>query len=146
MYYSNHDFIDDSIVDRYIEKFNSREIKNIALMGENGSGKSTILKALQKKQPKKYISINMMEFNYNPKDSNSDQKREIIEKSIVNQLIHQVPSKDIPYSTIKKEYPDKNAVRGYVLVFIVFLLSLIGTISTAVLLENKNSLMSKELN
>lgn len=39
-----------------------KEIKNIALMGPYGSGKSTILENLKNENPEKYINVSMMEF------------------------------------------------------------------------------------
>lgn len=117
--------IDIEKVKPYIAEFEAAQkednIKNIALMGSYGSGKSTILMKLKETQPSRYINVNMIEFSdevskYNKTDeksftdeSDDDSKRkdkiEKVEQSIIQQLIYQESQKNIPFSNMKKEYP-----------------------------------------
>ena len=59
--------IDEEKVIPYLNELNEAEkennVKNIALMGAYGSGKSTILLKLKEQEPSKYININMIEFS-----------------------------------------------------------------------------------
>lgn len=117
--------IDEEKIKPYLAEFEAAQqednIKNIALMGAYGSGKSTILMKLKEKQPSRYINVNMIEFSDEvskldktkesgvENDFNEDFKRknkiEKVEQSIIQQLIYQESQKNIPFSNMKKEYP-----------------------------------------
>ncbi len=112
-----------------------KEIKNIALMGSYGSGKSTILENLKNENPEKYINVSMMEFadeveqNNKGTQNNKEEKIRKVEQSIIQQLIYQVPQKMIPYSKIKKEYPSEKSSKfricllaSFIVVMILFLI------------------------
>lgn len=112
-----------------------KEIKNIALMGPYGSGKSTILNALKDANPRKYINVSMMEFsdeverNNKGTQNNKEEKIRKVEQSIIQQLIYQVSQKMIPYSKIKKEYPSEKSSKfricllaSFIVVMILFLI------------------------
>ncbi len=83
--------------------FKHDDIRNIALSGAYGAGKSSILESYKKKYPnKKYIHISLAHFSeeidYNEKDS---VKESILEGKILNQLIHQIPTNKIPQTNFK---------------------------------------------
>lgn len=117
--------IDEEKVKPYLAEFEAAKqednVKNIALMGAYGSGKSTILMKLKAQEPTRYINVNMIEFSdevcgssklkeSNPNnDIDEELKRkdkiEKVEQSIIQQLIYQESQKNIPFSNMKKEYP-----------------------------------------
>ena len=133
-------------IEPYLNSFKEVEdddaVKNIALMGSYGSGKSTILSELKKQNPKKYITVNMIEFSESSskldtnKDNNDNttsrqlvdaefsrqEKIEKVERSIIQQLIYQEPQKTIPFSKIKKEQPTKFTIACNMTMGIIFAL------------------------
>ncbi|MDE6289455.1 MAG: hypothetical protein K2L64_01660, partial [Ureaplasma sp.] len=140
----NHLFeIDKNITNYYIEKINegisNKNIKNIALMGPYGSGKSTILSEFKKSKEDNCINVSMMEFNSkngeenvknnNPNNNNNKRYQEIdvekIEKSIIRQLIHKTSQNKIPYTKLKSEKPSNKKITINIILFI-FLIGLIA--------------------
>lgn len=93
--------------------FSKADIRNIALSGTYGSGKSTIIRSYEKKHTEqKFIHISLAHFDEqgNNTDINADPENlndivRDLEGKILNQLIHQIPPKNIPQShfRIKKE-------------------------------------------
>ena len=81
--------------------FSDDEIKNIAISGQYGAGKSSLLETYKKENDKKnFVHISLAHFNNrllqdNENDSLRDQendekiKESILEGRILNQLIHQ---------------------------------------------------------
>lgn len=132
--------IDEEKITPYLKEFenaqNNGSVKNIALMGAYGSGKSTILLKLKEKNPSKYINVNMIEFSdevhtetrttekeqtTNGIEAELKRKERIdkVEQSIIQQLIYQECQKTIPFSKIKKEYPTTSKVCANILVFLL---------------------------
>lgn len=131
---ANDKDLDKKRVDDYIShitKFSEdKDVTNIAVMGPYGSGKSTILEQLKKKEPDKYININMIEFSDEVNDLNrieddlfrNQKKEEMVQKveqSIVQQLIYQEDPKVLPFSKLKKEYPTITNVLTNIILFLV---------------------------
>ena len=84
------------------------DIKNIAVTGPYGSGKSTILRTLQKDyNQNQYISISLATLQSgisedNLNTTNNEDLNRKIEYSIVQQLIYRESTNDLPNSRIKK--------------------------------------------
>lgn len=137
--------IDEEKVNPYLKEFeeaqNEDNVKNIALMGAYGSGKSTILLKLKEQNPSKYININMIEFSdsneYDNSQSKTNEKLDIdesfkrqekiekVEQSIIQQLIYQESQKTLPFSKIKREYPTTLKTSSNILIFLSCILSII---------------------
>ena len=93
--------------------FSDDEIKNIAISGQYGAGKSSLLETYKKENDKKnFVHISLAHFNNrllqdNENDSLRDQendekiKESILEGKILNQLIHQTSPEKIPQSNFK---------------------------------------------
>ncbi len=100
---------DDSNIDVYEEAldyvFESDDIRNVAISGAYGAGKSSVLASYKKKHPdKKYIHISLAHFAAEKKDGKDEEKgvsESILEGKILNQLIHQIPSDNIPQTNFK---------------------------------------------
>ena len=100
--------IDNADIEVYKEAldfiFDNEDIKNIAISGPYGAGKSSILETYKKNNDnKKFIHISLAHFENpdNEKEGELDIKESILEGKILNQLIHQIPSENIPQTNFK---------------------------------------------
>lgn len=81
--------------------FSSSDIKNIAISGAYGAGKSSVLASYKKTHTdKKFIHISLAHFADETK-KNEDKNESVLEGKILNQLIHQIPPKNIPQTNFK---------------------------------------------
>ncbi|WP_271765466.1 YobI family P-loop NTPase [Aquimarina algiphila] len=97
-----------------IENREDEDIKNIALTGPYGSGKSTILKTFQKNYKGtdlRFLNISLATFkeekvkldeNGNPIEKEKDELLRLIETSILQQIFYHEEDKNIPDSRFKK--------------------------------------------
>lgn len=99
---------DDVNIDVYEEAldyvFESDDIRNVAISGAYGAGKSSVLASYKKKHPdKKYIHISLAHFNSEKKDATDGNgvSESVLEGKILNQLIHQISSDNIPQTNFK---------------------------------------------
>lgn len=105
--------------------FKNSDIKNIAISGAYGAGKSSVLASYKKKRNDiNFIHISLAE--YNPVDKKKVPEfttNSILEGKILNQLIHQIPSKDIPQTNfrIKKKINKKSIIIEtiYIVMFLI---------------------------
>lgn len=97
--------------------FKNEDIKNIAVSGAYSSGKSSILESYKRKHSdKRFIHLSLAHFNTLEQDdisslnsvnvngsdvANDLVKESVIEGKILNQLIHQIPSKKIPQTNFR---------------------------------------------
>lgn len=104
------------------------DIKNIALTGTYGSGKSSIIKTFQKKHEEyNYLNISLASFKDNiENDSNEENLNRLIELSILQQIFYKEKHDDIPDSRFKRI---KNISKKKVLLnsflFLIWSLSLV---------------------
>ena len=104
----------------------NQNIKNIALTGSYGSGKSSILKTFEKNNKKyRYLNISLASFKNEETDNKEtkiDIDNEIIEKSILQQMFYKVKSNKIPYSRFKriKNLNKKDFIVSFILLIIWF--------------------------
>lgn len=121
-----------------LENRKSQDIKNIALTGSYGSGKSSILKTFQKKYKGlelKFLNISLATFKEEKVglDSVDDDKKKskellrLIETSILQQIFYQEKDRNIPDSNFKKI---RHYKRGKLIVLslatIIYFISLIN--------------------
>ena len=79
------------------------EINNIALTGSYCSGKSSVMLSYERNHPdKKYIHISLAHFSSLPDkpELNSNENNQL-EGKVINQLLYQIPSENIPRSNFK---------------------------------------------
>ena len=132
------------------EALNSDSVRNIALTGIYGAGKSSVLNSYESRHPKeKFLHIELPHFQskHATKKSNDDEygtSIKTIEYKIINQLLCQVDPKKIPKSLFKTKRNLSSEDRFGVIAIIVTLLfsgifirDFIGNNSVSVLLTNK---------
>lgn len=120
------DDVDMGIYNKAMEYvFANADIRNIAISGVYGAGKSSMLESYKKEHPKKkFIHISLAHFTSitakeddNKDDSN--QKREIaLEGKIINQLVHQIDPQKVPLTNfrIKKDMDRKHILKVALLI------------------------------
>lgn len=95
---------------------NSDNVKNIAITGPYGSGKSSIIKTFEEKNKEKYkfLNISLASFKNEVEDADengcncpnrselSDASMRLVEKSILQQLLYGIDATKLPYSRFKR--------------------------------------------
>lgn len=84
----------------------NNKIKNIAITGPYGSGKSSLIKTFESKHAYKFLNISLASFDekntqHNQPDSD-DKKNLLIERSILQQMLYGASANKIPYSRFKR--------------------------------------------
>lgn len=109
--------------------FEHDDIKNVAISGAYGAGKSSVLASYKAKHPSiKFLHISLAHFQNNRNNTNSDEliKDSILEGKILNQLIHQIPAEKIPQTNFRVKKSTGNwPLFWYTVATAVFLLSLL---------------------
>ncbi|MDG5853124.1 hypothetical protein [Clostridium beijerinckii] len=100
----------------------NENVRNIALSGPYGAGKSSILKTYRNKHNEyKYLNISLACFT-----ENADEDDNILEKAILQQMFYKVKDKKIPYSRFKRIKIMKNKTVLYI-TFLILCAVLSGT-------------------
>lgn len=84
--------------------FESDDIRNVAISGAYGAGKSSVLESYKKKHPdKKYIHISLAHFASEEQDdtNRNNISESVLEGKILNQLMHQISAESIPQTNFK---------------------------------------------
>lgn len=113
----------------------SDDVKNIAITGPYGSGKSSVIKTFEEKNKEKYSFLNVSlasfkndnevmpnnnEEEYERKDDGelSDSSVRLIERSILQQLLYGVDADKLPYSRFKRISVPKNPlIKSLIFIF-----------------------------
>lgn len=93
-------------------------VKNIALTGPYGSGKSSLLKTYEKKYRGTYHFLNISLATFQLKEERNEENE--LEKSILQQMIYRVKDSTIPFSRFKRIKHVKNRS---IILFITLLLT-----------------------
>jgi len=84
------------------EALREKKVRNIAVSGSYGSGKSSFIKTFEKNHENsiyEFLDISLARFN---KENQKDIDLSLIEKSILEQMFYKVKSKKIPQSRLNK--------------------------------------------
>lgn len=108
--------------------FQNDDVRNIAISGAYGAGKSSVLSSYKSKHSdKKYIHISLAHFS-NSNDNGKDilVKESVLEGKILNQLIHQIPAEKIPQTNfrVKKTIDKCQLMMTSAVVFLLLLLGI----------------------
>ncbi|MEE0930746.1 MAG: hypothetical protein UIM53_07070 [Acutalibacteraceae bacterium] len=104
--------------------FDNPDVKNVAISGAYSAGKSSVLSSYKKKNKNlKFLHISLAHFRTPDLEKGTDVDESILEGKILNQLIHQIPSENIPQTNfrVKKTINSKSVIKrtiGSVLFFI----------------------------
>lgn len=107
-----YDGVDIPIYEQAISfALSEKDIRNVAISGAYGSGKSSVLASYEKKhEDKKFIHICLAHFGDEDQEKTPDQKVDagaIIEGKIVNQLLHQIPTDKMPLTNFGVKKPER---------------------------------------
>ena len=107
--------------------FNNHDVRNVAISGAYGAGKSSVIASYRKKRSNlRFVHISLAHFKQPDKEDESEIKESVLEGKILNQLIHQIPSDTIPQTNfkVKKKIETKNIVRStfYTMLFAISIL------------------------
>jgi len=110
--------IDGSYADALAFALDNKRIKNIAITGPYGSGKSSIIKTFQKGSEKNFLNISLASF----KDGKSEST--LIERSILQQMLYGADASVLPFSRFKRiTTPSLPMIKS--LLFVLSLLSFV---------------------
>ena len=101
-------------------------VKNIALTGPYGSGKSSVLKTYEKKHGNTYHFLNISLATFQPQEGKNEE--DYLEKSILQQMIYRVKDRTIPFSRFKRIKHVKNRS------IILFLTLLVASVTASIYL------------
>ena len=101
-------------------------VKNIALTGPYGSGKSSLLKTYEKKYGDNYHFLNISLATFQPEEGQNEEND--LEKSILQQMIYRVKDRTIPFSRFKRIKHVKNRT------IILYLTMLVASLTASIFL------------
>lgn len=102
------------------------DVKNIALTGPYGSGKSSLLKTYEKKYEDTYQFLHISLATFKPEEGNNEKND--LEKSILQQMIYRVKNRTIPFSRFKRIKHVKNRI------IILYLILLAASVTASIYL------------
>lgn len=113
--------------------FSNKDIKNVAISGPYSAGKSSVLETYKEgHKDKKFVHISLAHFNSTDSDrQQADEKRgeinqeAILERKILNQLLHQVPASKIPQTKFQAK---KGVSRPQLVWLTLFTFLLLGSV------------------
>lgn len=149
--------VDDDYNDALLWALKNKKITDIALTAPYGAGKSTILRTFEKNNTDwKYLNISLATFK-----ENDTTTKQLIEKSILQQMFYKVDTKLIPQSRFKRISKTKNILlktigsflwlgAAFILLKVDFVQNLhitdiIKTIATTIFLSGSFILLYKSL-
>lgn len=92
-------------------------VKNIALTGPYGSGKSSLLKTYEKKYGESYHFLSISLATFQPEEGHNEEND--LEKSILQQMIYRVKDRTIPFSRFKRIKHVKNSTIIFYLMLLI---------------------------
>ncbi|MGD6964555.1 hypothetical protein ACQCVB_20340 [Fictibacillus phosphorivorans] len=107
--------------------FDQPDVRNIAISGAYGAGKSSLIASYKKKYSNfRFVHISLAHFKQPENEDETEVKESLLEGKIINQLIHQIPSDDIPQTNfkVKKKIEAKNILCSTLLTML-FIISIL---------------------
>lgn len=98
----------------------NKNIKNIAITGPYGSGKTSIIKTFEKINRYRFLNISLASFKEEAELDNiySNEKNIMIERSILQQMLYSADATKLQYSRFKRiNVPDKSEIKSFLFVF-----------------------------
>lgn len=108
--------------------FDNSDIKNVAVSGAYSAGKSSVLASYRKNHPDlRFLHISLAHFQSPDQDDNPNVKESVLEGKILNQLVHQIPSDQIPQTNFRVKKVIK--IKGIIKETLGIVLLLVATIN-----------------
>jgi len=111
--------------------FKNEDLRNVALSGSYGSGKSSVLESYKKYQEThkhkklKFLHISLAHFESIEENTDTKIRKSVLEGKVLNQLIHQINPKDIPQTSFGLKYDaSKRKLFIYAGLLVLFMLLL----------------------
>lgn len=107
--------------------FDNPDIRNVAISGAYGAGKSSVLASYKKKHSNlRFVHISLAYFNPSDKENGPKVKESVLEGKILNQLIHQIPSEKIPQTNFRiKKKIEPNKIRWNTIAILLLIISVL---------------------
>lgn len=109
--------------------FENNDVRNVAISGAYGAGKSSVLASYKAKHPStKFLHISLAHFQDTQDEDGANEpiKNSILEGKILNQLIHQIPANKIPQTNFRvKKSTGNMVIFGYTAATALLLLTLL---------------------
>ncbi|HEM3634220.1 TPA: DNA-binding protein, partial [Streptococcus suis] len=108
-----------------------KDIKNVAISGNYGSGKSSFIETYKTKNKDfKPIHISLSHFSREDKTKITDEQVNVLEGKIINQLLHRISPEDVPLTIFKsKQNPDSTSIWSWAIKLIIFTTALLFLIN-----------------
>lgn len=109
--------------------FENSDVKNIAISGAYGAGKSSLVETYKNKHKDyKFVHVSLAHFETN-EESEEPLKNTVLEGKILNQILHQIPSNKIPQTKFRiKKTIDPKAIFWQSIAIISLLLCIIHNV------------------
>lgn len=116
--------IDISVYEEAIDfVFENADITNVAISGSYSAGKSSVVQSYKRKHTdKKFIHISLAHFQDSQKVKEEEIKESVLEGKILNQLIHQIPSEQIPQTNFRIKRGNGKGEIGWITLLLCLLL------------------------
>lgn len=107
--------------------FDNVDVKNIAISGAYGAGKSSVLESYKKKHNDiRFLNISLAHFSTPEQKEETSTKESALEGKILNQLIHQIQPNKIPQTNFKvKKKVDTKSIVISALLTMLFVISIL---------------------
>ena len=117
------------------------DVKNIAITGNFGSGKSSILNTYKKrkKEKKRFLNISLASFN----QKNYEKDESIIENSILQQILYKEKINKTPFSRFEKINNIYDKIELKIIMMILIVLSVIFLINPDIYIQIKDFIIER---
>lgn len=132
--------LDDIDISTYEEAidfiFANRDIKNVAISGAYGAGKSSVLETYKRKHPEHgFLHISLAHFQ-DTTGEDASVNESVLEAKILNQLIHQIPTWKIPQTNFRVK---KQVKKRYTIGLAALVSTFVGCLAYLLLFRNISS-------
>lgn len=107
--------------------FDNSDVRNVAISGAYSAGKSSVLASYKKKHGDlRFLHISLAHFKSPDQEDETEVKESVLEGKILNQLIHQIPSDEIPQTNFRvKKRISSGSILKRTLESVAFLVAII---------------------
>lgn len=106
--------------------FENKDIKNVAITGPYGAGKTSLIETFKKSSTMSFIHISLARFNSEKEENDLAVDESVLEGKILNQLIHQIDPTKIPKTNfkVKQKVAERKVAINTIKLLTIFILLL----------------------